>query len=277
MVTRKTKSNTKSKTKSNTKPKTKSVSKPKSKTTRRNSRKKPSASINNMKQQMVIFKNKMKKYITENNLSVTDLAKKISRHWSQLTTPIKKSLSSVQAKEMAKHYISMFGKRGGSLAGAPLDYAMGPGMPGATTYGVFPTEIGADVKSTQHLDVYYNSGMGRSCGTENTTATVPKDMGSNLVTKGGRRKTNKNKKGGNLVTALATRPYVGTNPATSAQIIGESWNGKPTNIHDNPRPEMHAWKTVSNGSVLTFPSPTAIKSDMTLIANPSPYPDVSKK
>jgi hypothetical protein len=76
---------------------------------------------------------------------------------------------------------------------------------------------------------------------------------------------------------LAPNPASNSEAPSSAQIIGESWNGKPTNIHDNPRPEMHAWKTVSNGSVLTFPSPTAIKSDMTLIANPSPYPDVSKK
>jgi hypothetical protein len=149
-------------------------------------------------------------------------------------------------------------------------------MPSATTYGAFPTEVGADVKASQHLDVYYNSGMGRSCGYENTTASVPKEMGSNLVpAKGGRRKTIR-RKGGNFLTSLSTRPYFGTNPAATNQLLGESWIGKPTSVYDNYRPEYHAWNSVSNGHVPSVGQVTDIKSDMTLVSSGSPYPAVSR-
>lgn len=250
--------------------KTKSNKKTKSKATRRNT-KSALGSVASIKTHMANLQDKIKKYVTQNNVSLSELGKKISRQWAAV---FNKSLSTSQAKSMAKHYMNMFGKskRGGSLAGAPLDYTMGPGMPGATTYGVFPTEVGADPKATQHLDVYYNSGMGRSCGTENTTAIVPKDMGSNLVAKGGRRTK---RRGGNFLSSLNVRSYTSSNPATSGQILGEAWAGKPTNPHNNPRPEFQAWQTVSNGKVNAYPSATRIMSDMTQIASPSPYPAVS--
>lgn len=256
--------------------KTKSNRKANAKNTRQN---KNNALVKNamsgFKDQMGILQNKIKQYVNENGMSPAELGKKISRQWNTLFA---KHLTTKQSKAMAKHYMSVFGKakKGGYMAGAPLDYAMGPGMPGATTYGVFPTEAGADIKATQHLDVYYNSGLGRSCGAENTTASVPKDMGSNLVpAKGGRRQTRR--KGGNFMSSLAVRNFTSSNPATTGQIMGESWAGQPTSVYNSYRPEHHAWKTVSNGQVPIFPTVTPIVSDMTQIANPSPYPGVSSR
>ena len=233
-------------------------------------------SISGLKDQMAILQNKIKQYVNENGVSPAELGKKISRQWHSLFA---KHLTAKQAKLMANHYMQMFGKakKGGSLAGAPLGYSMGPGMPGVATYGVFPTEAGADVKATSHLDVYYNSGMARSCGTENTTAMVPKDMGSNAVpAKGGKRKTMR-RKGGNFLSSLAVRNYVSSNPASIGQQMSESWAGKPISVYDNYRPEYHAWKTVSNGTLGNFPVATQVTRDMTQIANPSPYPGVSAK
>jgi hypothetical protein len=156
---------------------------------------------------------------------------------------------------------------------------MRPGMPGVATYATFPTEAGADVKAVSHLDVYYNSGIGRSCGTENTTATVPANMGSNQVmppAKGGaRRSRHTRKRGGDFLTAMSTRAFVAENPAGMFQRGSEAWMGQPASVYDNRAPEAHAWATVSGsaGAPINPMGISIIEKDSTL-ANPSPYPAV---
>jgi hypothetical protein len=204
------------------------------------------------------------------------LVKEVSRYWSKL---FKKNLSGKAANNLASHYFNIYGKKskkGGSLSGAPLDYVMRPGMPSVATYGVFPTEAGADVKASGHLDVYYNSAIGRGCGTENTTAVVPKDMGSNLVNpvKGGSRKTRRfRSKGGNFMTTLSTRIPMSSSPAGPIQIGYERMMGQPAFVRDTHDPSSHKWGLVSDGSVPVNPHGiTMIEKSASVLANPSPYP-----
>ena len=205
-----------------------------------------------------------------------ELADHISRQWSTL---FNKQLSAKSAATLASHF-SKTGKKvkmaGGNLAGAPLDYVMRPGLPGVSTYGVFPTEMGADPKSVGHLDVYYNSGLTRSCGHENTTASVPANMGSNKVG-GARRKNTRKTRGGNFALSLGTRPYIAQSPSDSFQRINESVMGQQSWTRDIPDPTTYAWKTVvGTGPSLMNPGGiTEIKNDITQLANKSPYPAVS--
>lgn len=216
----------------------------------------------------------MRDFIKRNNLNnPAALTKQVSRHWGKL---FNKHLSTKAATTLANHYANLHGKKKGGSAGAPLDYVMRPGMQGVSTYGVFPTEVGADPKSVSHLDVYYNSALGRSCGLENTTAQVPKDMGSNHVipAKGGRR--TRRVKGGDFLTTLGTRAYSSESPSTMIMRTAEATMGQAPFLRDNPDPTAYGWNTVANKG-LPMMSPTAISiidKDITALANPSPYPAV---
>jgi hypothetical protein len=220
--------------------------------------------------------NNMRNFIKKNNLNnPKELSKHVSRQWQGL---FQKPLSNKAAKDLAAVYTKAHGgQRGGQ---APLDYVMRPGMPGVATYAVFPTEAGADVKASSHLDVYYNSAIGRSCGTENTTAIVPKDMGSNHVApvvpaKGGARKRTRKHRGGDFMTTMDVRAFVSENPSNPAQRMSEAWMGQPASIYDNGRPEAHGWATVSSSAPAIDPRGVSIiNSDITRLANPSPYPAV---
>ena len=215
----------------------------------------------------------MRSFIKKNNLNnPTALANHVSRQWSQL---FKKHLSSKAAATLANHYNNLHGVKKGGMA--PLDYVMRPGMPGVSTYGVFPTEAGADVKSVGHLDVYYNSGLSRSCGTENTTAVVPKDMGSNHVVKGGSRKRKTRRvRGGDFLTTMGSRLFVAESPSNPLQRIAESTMGQATWGRDTADPTSPTWGTVSDrASPLMNPHQISIvDKDVTQLANPSPYPAV---
>jgi len=206
-----------------------------------------------------------------------ELADHISRQWSAL---FKKNLSSKSAATLASHF-SKTGKKskmsGGNLAGAPLDYVMRPGMPGVSTYGVFPTEVGADLKSVAHLDVYTNSGLSRSCGHENTSASVPAHMGSNKVG-GARRRNTRKTRGGNFALSIGTRPYVSGSPSEAFQRFSEASMGMAPYVRDMPDPTAYTWKTVvGTGPSLMNPGGiTEIKNDITQLAGQSPYPAVSR-
>lgn len=224
----------------------------------------------------------MRAFIRQNNLNnPRELGKQVSRHWTGL---FNKHLSGSAAAQLGSHYLNLHGKakRGGSLGGAPLDYVMRPGMPAVATYATFPTEVGADPKATQHLDVYYNSALGRSCGSENTTAHVAPDMGSNLVPQaGGRRHRRRTvrKHGGNFLTAINTRPYTGYNPAGMIQQASEAWLGVgpfKTNSAD-PSLGLKNLPLSSHGPMLINPDGiSTIDNDITTLANPSPYPIVGR-
>jgi len=239
--------------------------------------KRQSLSISSIREKISTMDKSMRDFVKKNNLANPQaLTKQVSRQWQGL---FKKPLGADAAKGLSKLY-SKGAKQAGGMA--PLGYTMGPGMPGVMTYATFPTEAGADPKMSSHLDVYYNTGMAQSCGTENTTAQVPKDMGSNLVSapaKGGARRRRgtrlTRKRGGDFITAMNTRLYVPTNPSDSFQRVGEAWMGQPASVYDNPRPEAHAWATVSDGRLPpNTDGISIIDNDITKLANPSPYPAV---
>jgi hypothetical protein len=224
----------------------------------------------------------MREFIKSNHLNnPRELGKQVSRHWTSLFS---KHLSGSAAAQLGSHYLNLHGKskakRGGSLAGAPLDYVMRPGMPAVATYATFPTEVGADPKAVHDLDVYYNSALGRSCGSENTTAHVSPDMGSNLVHQaGGRRRGRRTarKHGGNFLTALNTRAYVGSNPSGMLQQGSEAWLGVGPFRSNSSEPSagMSGITLASSGPMLIDPNRiSVVDKDITQLASPSPYPAV---
>jgi len=119
----------------------------------------------------------VRSFLKHNRLnSTSSLGKHVSRQWKNL---FNKPLSSKAANSLAQHYLNLHGKKQGGSA--PLDYVMRPGLPAVATYATFPTEVGTDPKAVKDLDVYYNSALGRSCGSEDLSAKVPVGIGSNQV------------------------------------------------------------------------------------------------
>jgi hypothetical protein len=149
---------------------------------------------------------------------------------------------------------------------------MGPGA-NVGVYGRFPTEVGADPFSVKDLDVYYRSALSRGCGLEDSTRTVPDDMGSNGVSgaaaaptaptaaqKGAGRRTRRYRSGhrggsatdpsaleitatklGDLFGSLSNRPYVSTIAPNHAQSLANSWSGNPVSVPTSSAPEVPAW------------------------------------
>ena len=251
-------------------------SKPGSRTARGSTR--STLSVNDIRNRFKDMDTSVRTFLHKNNLNnPKELGKHVSRQWTKL---FNKHLSGKAASSLTNHYMNMYGKKasksrtrkvsGGSM-GAPLDYVMRPGLPAVATYATFPTEVGADPKSVQDLDVYYNSGMGRSCGYENTTAHVPPTMGSNKV--GGRR--TRRTRGGDFMAALSARQFIATNPSTALQQMGESWQGRAPSPYDSRDPSVSAFSLVSDGKLPINPSGISlIDKDITKLANPSPYPAV---
>jgi len=198
-------------------------------------------------------------------------------------------LSDASAKSFAKYYKTM---SGGS---APLHYSMGPGVIG--TYGRFPVEAGMDPASVKHMDVYYQDSLIKGCGVENTSLTVPVEMGKNQV--GGKkcsvksklskkmskktlkkakkskktRKMRKNYRGGDMMATLSSRPLapVSTVPPNYGQNVSAMWSGTPAPISSSPT--VPGWHYVSNGTFgLIDPGMvTPIQPDMTKLASPPPW------
>jgi hypothetical protein len=182
-------------------------------TRRNNKSSRKMMSVNDIRGRFQDMDASVKQFIKVNN--PRDLGKHVSRQWAKL---FNKPLSGKAASSLVNHYMNKVrgptkkNHRGGSHLGAPLDYVMRPGLPAVATYATFPTEVGPDVKSAADLDVYYNSGMGRSCGTENTTAHVPASMGTNKV--GGARRTRKYR-GGDFMASLGTTTPLLESPVAS--------------------------------------------------------------
>jgi hypothetical protein len=146
-------------------------------------------------------------------------------------------------KTMVRRHKKRSMKRGGAshnLAGAPLTYSMTPGTT-ANVYGKFPTEIATDPASIKNLDQFYSSALTKGCGIENSTRQVPATMGSNKV--GGRRKSTRKMKGGDLLSGLQMRglpaPYYATAPPNFIQTTAGDMAGmKP---FAPPSPVDHTW------------------------------------
>jgi len=250
--------------------------------------KRAAMSVSHLQESFKKMHSDMNAFIKKNNLNnPSALGKQVSRLWEKNFGG--KPISDKAAASLVNHYRGIHGKnkksqKGGYLVGAPINYEVRAGLPGVATYGVFPTEVGADIKASSHLDVYYNSALGRGCGTENTTAQVPKDMGSNLVpaatpvpAKGGarRRRHTRRSVGGDFIAAMNVRHYVAENPAGTFQQLGEKWYGQPVDFHDKPDPTDNNLSLQSDGKMPIDPRGiSVIDKDITLMANPSPYPSV---
>lgn len=231
----------------------------------------------------------------------TDAVSALQTKWKSLFSD---SLSDTSANTFVKYYRDMTQKQQGGMA--PLTYAMTPGA-NVSVYGKFPTEVSTDMGSIRDLDVYFQNSLTTGCGTENSSLTVPVEMGSNKV--GGKRnsrklnKSNKSRKlnksrkqrKNNLRSARKTRvsrrarhyggswslsdaipdyrPYWASAPPNPLQASMASYQGITPPISAPSSPVDHTWKYVSNGSVgLIDPGQVAnIKSDLSALANPAPW------
>ena len=78
-------------------------------------------------------------------------------------------------------------------------------------------------------------------------------------------------RGGNLLTSLATHPYLSTSPSNTIQNASVSWAGSPQPPSGNP--VVPAWGYATNGSerLINPGLITPIGSDMTKLASPAPW------
>jgi hypothetical protein len=150
----------------------------------------------------------------------------------------KAPMSKESAKSFSQYYRKMVSKHGGKrltrkmrktrklrggaatiLSPASIDYQMVPGA-NVQMYGHFPVEADTDPSTIRDMDVYFNSGMSRTCGVENSARQVPAGMGSNKV--GGRRRRGRTLRrrhaGGSLMESLQVHPYVSTAPPNVFQV-----------------------------------------------------------
>lgn len=210
-----------------------------------------------------------------------------------------KSMSAQSAKSFAHYYKKMASnkKRGGSrlrktrksqktqsrkmrggaatlLAPAALDYQMVPGA-NIQMYGRFPVEADTDPSTIRDMDVYFNSGMSRTCGTENSARQVPADMGSNKV--GGTRKRRHNRRrslkkqaGGSLMESLSVHPYISSAPPNLFQITANAWSGNPASVPAPASPVQYTWTPSSHGTagIIDPTGVTHIGSDFSKFASP---------
>jgi hypothetical protein len=163
---------------------------------------------------------------------------------------------------------------GGSLQGAPLSYTMTAGAPVAV-YGRFPSEIATDANAVQNLDVFYQSGLSRGCGTESIGRTVPPMMGTNQV--GGYKRSRRNGKsrkvGGNLLESATMRPFIASPYPNPVQQVYNLWSGNPTPIPAPAAPSMPTWN-FSKADVAGIIDPghiSRISGDLSKLASPAPW------
>jgi hypothetical protein len=173
------------------------------------------------------------------------------------------------------------GSAAGALAGAPLDYMTRAG--GTGVYGNFPAY------QTSGLDRYYQDSMSAQCGKEDSTPTVPVDMGSARTQYGGRagtrrrlgrpRKTRK-QQGGSLLSdtlqnvrttldVAVNRPWADVSPPSNAGVANMSLKGvdasvpNPTSLSYSPQPY--------NPMGYSVPMPTAVSQNLPVQMTVSPY------
>jgi len=184
------------------------------------------------------------------------------------------TLDSESVKGFARHFRSdrsstrkQRKQRGGM---APVAYQMGPGIPSAMTNGHFPTDASTDPQSKQDMDVYFNSGMSRTAGTESWQfPTVPAGMGSNKVGGGRRTRRRKQKGGGSLLQTIGQVPFLPGAPLTSVQTAYAAYSGQPSAPSSDAT--SPAW-SYSNIKTPIDPSPiTRIGSDISKLVTPTPW------
>jgi hypothetical protein len=103
---------------------------------------------------------------------------------------------------------------------------------------------------------------------------VPQYSSNQRIIKGGKRSTkrstkrNNRKTGGDFMTALSARQYIGVNPAGLSQRGSESWMGLPTNPHDVADPSTKGWHYAQAPTVSMPYLPPTPRGDMTLASHP---------
>lgn len=209
--------------------------------------------------------------------------------WSSL---FKSPMSKESAKSFSQYYRKMVSKRGGKratrktqkmrggaatiLSPATINYQMVPGA-NVQMYGHFPVEADTDPSTIRDMDVYFNSGMSRTCGVENSARQVPAGMGSNKVggtrrnrRRGGKRSLRRRHAGGSLMESLQVHPYVSTAPPNAFQVAANVWSGNTATIPAPASPVQSTWVPASHGTagIINPGVITNIGSDFSKLASP---------
>lgn len=184
--------------------------------------------IKDLRQDLAAFTKEAKEAVR--GKSEEEAVRAIRTTWKRL---FHGTLDSESVKGFARHFRTDRStrkqrKQKGGMA--PLAYQMNSGIPSATTNGHYPTDASTDPQSKHDMDVYFNSGMSRTAGTESWRfPTVPAGMGSNKV--GGRRKTRRSRKqkgGGSLLETIGQVPFLPGAPLTSVQTGYAAYSGQPS-------------------------------------------------
>lgn len=230
-------------------------------------------------------------------------------------------LTSESAKSFSTYYKTMVSKkntrksrsnrsnrsnrsqRGGNLVGAPLTYTMTPGA-NVQVYGRFPVEADTDPSTIRDLDVYFQDSLTKGCGTENSSLSVPVEMGSNQV--GGknrkahrksrvnrknsrktlrknsrkayrktyrRNRSNHSHRGGDLMTSLAYHPYLSSVPQNMIQnaVLSAEGTHPPTPVSGNPTVQTWEYNSRGTAGVINPGLVTPIGNDFQRLASPAPW------
>ena len=218
----------------------------------------------------------------------------ISAAWSNI---FKQSMDAESAKSFSQYYREMRSNtqrggskkrkttrkgtrrmKGGSLAGAPVNYSgMTPGLP-VQTYGSFPVEVDTDPSSIKDLDVYFHDSLPLSKA--GYWPTVPAGMGDNTVPqKGGKRnrktqRRRRGQRGGDLLATLNMRtiPFNATPYPNPIQSTASSWSGATTPIPAPASPVQQTWSLAGlPGQGINPRDVTDISSDFSKLASPAPW------
>lgn len=234
--------------------------------------------ISELRKDLSAFTNEAKKAVR--GKTDEEAVKAIRSTWKRLFYGI---LDLDSAKGFTKHFrsdrstrkqqkgnkASLVKQRGGM---APLAYQMGSGIPSATTHGHYPTDASTDPQSKHDMDVYLNSGMSRTAGTESWRfPIVPAGMGSNKV--GGRRRTRRSRKqrggGGSLLQTIGQVPFLPGSPTTSVQLAYGAYSGQPSPPSSDPT--SSSWSYSNLKSTIDPSNITKIGSDINQLVTPTPW------
>ena len=170
---------------------------------------------------------------------------------------------------------------------------MAPGL-NVAVYGRFPTEVSTDPASIRNMDVFFNSGLSRGCGTEDSSLRVPANMGTNKVGGGRRRgrKTLRGRRGGGFLGDLESmitngitqaglsRPFLPSPYPNVLQNAYEQAVGNPAAVPTyNPgiptmsSPVEQTWVYRSHGmeGAIDPSAITPITKSLSSLASPPPW------
>jgi len=227
--------------------------------------------ISDLRKDLTAFTTEAKKAV--HGKTEEEAVKAIRSCWKRL---FHGTLDSDSAKGFARHFRTdrsstrkQRKQRGGM---APIAYQMNSGIPSAIINGHYPIDASTDPQSRHDMDVYFNSGMSRTAGTESWRfPTVPPGMGSNKVG-GGRRKTRRTKKqtgGATLLETIGQIPFLPGAPPTSIQNGYAAYSGQPSTPSSDP--SSPAWSYSNLKSAIDPSNVTRIGSDISKLVTPTPW------